>query len=254
MIRWRGLMAAAALLLMAAPLLAALPAQAAEDPRCAVPEAMIYNDQPLPQVARRLKAREPLRIVILGSSSSLQTAKGLPRSYVAGLPDALGRRLDGATLQIENLSERTLTAAQMAARIAQAVPGLRPDLVIWQTGNVDAALRVEIDSFAGSLRDGLQRLQAAGIDALLVAPQYRQRLSAMIDVEPYNAAMEQMAAAGDAALFQRFDIMRHWAEAEAFDFRSSDMGVQLREAEAQNRCIAEHLADLIVRAARGAAP
>jgi cellobiose-specific phosphotransferase system component IIB len=242
----------AGLLLAAAAALP--PAVAADDPRCALPDLMTYNEQPMPRVARRLKSGEPLRIVILGSSSSLQTTKGLPRSYVVGLPDALGQRLKDTTLRIDNLSERTFTAAQMADAIAQKIPALQPDLVIWQTGNVDAAQKVDINSFAEALNSGLQRLRSAGSDVLLVAPQFRMRLSAMVDVEPYNAAMVQIAVAEDAALFPRFEIMRHWAEAEVFDSRSTDLARQMREAEAQNRCLAEHLAAMIVAAAKLATP
>lgn len=229
-------------------------AVAADDPRCALPVLMTYNEQPMPRVARRLKSGEPLRIVILGSSSSLQTTKGLPRSYVVGLPDALGQQLKNAPLQIDNLSERTLTAVQMAEVIAQKIPALQPDLVIWQTGNVDAAQKVDINGFAEALNNGLQRLRRAGSDVLLVAPQFRMRLSAMIDVEPYNAAMVQIAVAEDAALFPRFEIMRHWADGDVFDFRSTDLARQMREAEAQNRCLAEHLAAMIAAAARLATP
>ena len=251
--RHRRLHEIAGLLLLAA-IAGAHPAMAADDPRCAVPEALMYNDQPMPRVARRIKSGAPLRIVVLGSSSSLQTAKGLPRSYAAGLPDALGGRLGGTALQIENLSERTLTATQMAAIIAQRIPALQPDLVIWQTGNVDAAQKVDINSFAEALHDGLQHLRDTGIDILLVAPQFRVRLSVMVDVEPYNAAMMQIAAAEDAVLFPRYEIMRHWVEVDAFDFRGNDLAQQMRDAEAQNRCLASHLAAMIAAAARLTTP
>lgn len=249
--RWflRGMLG---LLLAAAAIMQS--AVAADDPRCALPVLMTYNEQPMPRVARRLKSGEPLRIVILGSSSSLQTTKGLPRSYVVGLPEALSQRLKNTALQIDNLSERTLTAAQMAEVIAQKIPALQPDLVIWQTGNVDAAQKVDINGFAEALNSGLQRLRSAGSDVLLVAPQFRMRLSAMVDVEPYNAAMVQIAVAEDTALFPRFEIMRHWADGEVFDFRSTDLARQMREAEAQNRCLAEHLAAMIAAAAGLATP
>lgn len=223
------------------------------DARCVVPEALLFNEQPMPRVAQRVKSGEPLRVVVLGSSSSLQTGKGLPRSYAAGLPEALNRHFAGLPLQVENLSERTLSAPQMAALIAQRIPALKPDLVIWQTGNVDAAQKIEIDSFAEALNSGLQNLQAVGIDTLLVSPQYRQRLSVMVDVEPYNLAMAQIAAAEDVVLFRRFEMMRHWGENETFDFRG-DQAQQMREAEAQNRCLAEHIATVIADAVRLAAP
>jgi cellobiose-specific phosphotransferase system component IIB len=229
-------------------------ARAADEPRCAVPDDMLYTEQAMRRVARKLAANQPLRIVVLGSSSSLQTTKGLPRSYAAGLPDALASRLNGASLQIENLSERTMTATQMAAAIAQRLPAIQPDLVIWQTGNVDAAQKVDINSFSDALKDGLEHLQSYGVDILLVAPQYRMRLSMMVDVEPYNDVMERIASAQDIVLFPRFEIMRHWAEEDRFDTRTTDLAMQMREAEAQNRCMANQMADMIATAVKKAKP
>ncbi len=227
---------------------------AAEDPRCAVPDDTLYTEQAMPRVARKLAANQPLRIVVLGSSSSLQTTKGLPRSYVAGLPEALGTRFGNANLQIENLSERTMTAAQMTTAIAQRVPALQPDLVIWQTGNVDAAQKVDVNSFAEALKSGLEHLRSHGADVLLVAPQYRMRLSMMVDVEPYNDVMERMASAEDVVLFPRFEIMRHWSEEDRFDSRTTDQAKQMREAEMQNRCLANQMADMISAAVKKAKP
>lgn len=227
---------------------------AIDDPRCAVPDDMLYAEKSMPRVARKLKAALPLRVVVLGSSSSLQTSKGLPRSYVAGLPEALGTRFGNANVQIENLSERTMTAAQMTTAIAQRVPALQPDLVIWQTGNVDAAQKVDVNSFAEALKSGLDHLRSYGADVLLVAPQYRMRLSMMVDVEPYNDVMERMASAEDIVLFPRFEIMRHWAEEDRFDVRNADLAMQMREAEIQNRCLANQMAGMIAAAVKEAKP
>lgn len=238
----------------AALLLWATGSHATEEQRCAVPADMLYAEPAMPRVARKLSGKQPLRIVVLGSSSSLQTAKGLPRSYAAGLPDALANRLNGVDLQIENLSERTMTATQMAAVIAQRVPAMRPDLVIWQTGNVDAAQKVDINSFSEALKSGLEHLQSYGADILLVAPQYRMRLAVMVDVAPYNTVMEQIASAEDVVLFPRFEIMRHWSEEDRFDSRTTDLAKQMHEAEAQNRCLANQMADMIVAAAKKAKP
>jgi cellobiose-specific phosphotransferase system component IIB len=249
---WRRLLPGIAVLLLGAA--SSHESLAADEPRCSVPDTLLYTEQAMPRVARRLAANQPLRIVVLGSSSSLQTPKGLPRSYAAGLPEALGGHFRTATLQIENLSERTMTATQMATAIAQRVPALQPDLVIWQTGNVDAAQKVDINSFSDALKDGLEHLRSYGADILLVAPQYRMRLSIMVDVEPYNDVMERIASAEDIVLFPRFEIMRHWAEGDHFDVRSTDLAMQMREAEAQNRCLANQMADMIAAAVKKAKP
>jgi hypothetical protein len=238
-----------ALALAAAPGCLALPAVAA-DTRCAVPESLTFVDTPLPLVAKRLQAHQPVHLVVFGTSSSMPTSKGLPRSYAAGLQDALQERLPGIAVQIDNLSEKTHTAVQMAEKLAGSVAPMNPDLVLWQTGNVDAAQQIDINDFSAALEDGIGILRKAGIDVMLVAPQFRMRLSVMVDVAPYDRVMSQLGNAEDIAVFPRFDIMRHWADQGLFDSRSDDLAVQMQVAEAQNRCIAGLLADMIVRAAK----
>jgi len=228
-----------------------LPAAAADDTAaCVVPDSLVFVDTPLPHVAQALQAGRPLKLVVFGTSSSMPQTKGLPRSYAAGLQAALESRLPGAALQIDNLSEKTQTATQMADRLAKSVLPLKPDLVLWQTGNVDAAQQIDVNDFSAALEAGLAALRAADVDTVLVAPQFRMRLSVMVDVAPYDGVMGQIADAEDIIVFPRFDIMRYWADHETFDTRTSDLAAQLRIAEAQNRCLASLLADMIARAAR----
>ena len=51
------------LTIIAALLLWATGSDAAEAPRCAVPDDMLYTEQAMPRVARKLAANQPLRIV-----------------------------------------------------------------------------------------------------------------------------------------------------------------------------------------------
>lgn len=246
--------AAIALVLVLAPgstcLLPATGAAADGDTRCAIPESLTFVDTPLPQVAKKLQAHQTVHVVVLGTSSSMPTTKGLPRSYAAGLQAALEARLPGAALQVDNLSEKTHTAMQMAEKLARTVAPMKPDLVLWQTGNVDAAQQVDINDFSAALEDGIAALRKAGVDVVLMAPQYRMRLSVMVDVAPYDRVMSQFGNAEDVVVFPRFDIMRHWADNGTFDTRTDDLAMQMQVAEAQNRCIAGLLADMIARAAR----
>ncbi len=223
------------------------------DSRCAVPESMVFAEETLPRVARQLAGKRELRIVIYGTASSRAEAKqGMPQTYAALLPAELQQRWPGAALRVENLSARAATAGQMAARIASEIAPSNPDLVIWQTGNVDAAQQIDVNSFEAALNQGLAALKQRQADVVLVAPQYRARLSAMVDVAPYDSFITQIAQAEEALVFPRYDIMRHWAEEEIFDLRHKDQGQQLAEAEAENRCLAGLLADMIARAAKPA--
>src|SRR3546814_12143191 len=106
---------------------------------------------------------------------------------------------------------------QMAEKLARTVASMQPDLVLWQTGNVDAAQQIDINDFSAALEDGIAALRKSGIDVVLMAPQYRMRLSVMVDVAPYDRVMSQPGNAADVVVFPRFDIMRPWADNGTFD-------------------------------------
>lgn len=239
-----------ALLGLAAALLAPAASRAGEA-RCGVPETMLFSDSLLPGVARQVRAGGPLRVAILGSNSSLaQPGRGAPVPYAASLAAELERRLPGIQVVIENHSARSLGAERMAAIIAEQVVPARPHLLVWQTGAVEAAQQVDVNRFAITLAAGLQTLQDARIDAVLVSPQFRSRLAVMVDAAAYNSHMAHIGEAWNVLVFPRYDIMRYWVEHNAFDLRGGDTDRQKREADAENVCLAEHLAAMIAAAAK----
>lgn len=189
-------------------------------------------------------------MVVIGSASSLpgDTARRAP-AYLAGIETALQEAFPGKTFTLGNLSSRAQTNAQMVQRTGPEVIPARPDLVIWQTGTVEAARHVDINAFSETLAAGLKDLKAARIDILLIGPLLRSRLATMIDVEPYNDVMAQIADRESVPFLSRYDIMRYWDENAVFDLGSQDQAVQMREAGAQNHCIMLMLVEQIRSAA-----
>ncbi len=247
------------LLLLASLTLAAPPAAAQngspELQRCRLPESLHFVDAPLPQLARRLAAGADIQVMVLGTSSSLKhESGGLARTYVAGLPDALATAFPGRQFSIDNRSARGQQTEEMLNRIKQEVLPARPDLLIWQTGNVEAARGTDLNGFAIALTDGLRRLHAAKIDVVLVSPQYRARLAPMVDAWAFDQHMGWIADAEAVPVFPRYEIMKFWAENEVFDLQSRDQARQMQEAIRMNACLALHLAETIRRAAALPAP
>lgn len=231
-------------------LVAARPAIAARLPdRCAVPDSLIAVDHPLPAFKKRLAQSDRILVIVIGSASSMMSSSSRSlSSYVRGFESAFRAAFQGKTIEIRNLSSRTQSGVQMAQRIVAEVIPARPDLVIWQTGTVEASRHIDPNSFSESLALGLRELRAAHIDLVLIGPQTRNRLASMIDVEPYNDLMAQIADRESVPFLSRFDIMTFWEENDAFDIRSQDQAIQMSEAGAQSQCIAQLLADQIRRA------
>ena len=98
----------------------------------------------------------------------------------------------------------------MMARFEKDVIGEHPDLVLWQLGT-NAVLRDHpLQPPASLLHEGLGRLKGAGIDVVLIDPQFAPKVLAKSEI---NAMIDLIATAAkieNVNLFHRFAIMRYW--------------------------------------------
>jgi acyl-CoA thioesterase I len=122
----------------------------------------------------------------------------------------------------------------------------RPQLVIWQTGSIEALRSGDIEGYAGAIRDGISRLKAAEIDVVLMDPQFAPRVIArpmhLLIVDLIGAVANDMKV----AVFHRFAVMRHWISSGQYkieDIISSD-GLHMNDVSYS--CIAHLLADSLV--------
>jgi lysophospholipase L1-like esterase len=97
----------------------------------------------------------------------------------------------------------------MARRIP-AVIGLRPDLVIWQTGSNDPLRGVPLDRFVTQTRDGIVALRAAGTDVMLMEPQDCAVLRAHAGSLDYRDGLRKLAVEMQVPLVRRYDLMHEW--------------------------------------------
>jgi hypothetical protein len=233
------------------------PAQAT-DPAidvCRVPEALVEPESPLPGLAGLIAAQKPVKIVIVGTASSLGTGVSAPeKAYARRLKGELESRLHSVEFTIVNLSQRGWTAIEMAASFEAKVIPLQPTLVIWQTGTVEAVRGLDANAMGDALVTGIQKLHAHKIDVILIEPQYSPHTTALINFMPYANYMGWIARGLDVNLFHRFEIMKHWVEERFVTFDEPARALQRLGADQVHNCIAVLLADMIVRAARLTTP
>ena len=124
----------------------------------------------------------------------------------------------------------------------------KPDLVIWQTGTIDAIRRVDPETFKIALEEGVSRLQKGGADVILMNMQYSPRTESMIALGPYSDTMRVVAQQRSVPLFDRLGIMRYWSDHGAFDLYAA--GKDNAVAYRVHDCIGHAIAALIVEAGR----
>ena len=171
-------------------------------------------------------------------------AGGLEFAWPARLASALAERFPSKRIKVINLAVGRQTAKRAVERLEHDVLPLKPTLVIWETGTMEAVRGTDVDEFRQTMQTGIDKLRAAGADVLLMNMQFSRASDAVIHFEPYLAAMRELADVNDVPLFRRHGIMRHWAESGALDLRTGE-GEKSRELAAKlYDCIGRAMAEL----------
>jgi hypothetical protein len=146
------------------------------------------------------------------------------------------------------------TADAMLKTMKPELTAAKPALMIWQTGTVDAMQAVDPDQFTATLAQGVTMARAAGADIILVNPQYSPRTESMIALSTYTSDMRWVALQHEVPLFDRFEIMKLWADLGTFDLTSATDKDKLEVAEKIHNCIGWLLSDLIIGTAKPDGP
>jgi lysophospholipase L1-like esterase len=221
---------------------------AAEGQRCEVPDYLLFGNNELKHVTEAVKKDRRLTIAVVGTGSSILAGPDGPRSaYPARLEEALKRRLPSVAVKVVTLVRTRMSAEDLARGMAKLLVDEKPDLVIWQTGTLDAIRRIEPDDFRAALEEGLETLHKGGADVILMNMQYSPRTDIMIALGPYADNMRVVAQQHEIPLFDRLAIMRHWSDTGAFDLYAAGKDNVL--AHRVHDCIGRSIASMIIDAA-----
>jgi len=223
-----------------APLLADTPPRV-DGPGCSAPaEAM--EAAPLPGAFIAIASGQ-LRIMVVGSASTASGGTSAPTAtWPKRLEARLAARLAPTTVQVTVFGGRGTTAADHARILAAETPGLRPHLVIWQLGTVEAARGLPADDMSAAVQDASTMLRTSRgelTDLILMDMQFSRFLRANADVETYRDQLRIAAAASGAQYFSRWAVMKHWVETERLDLE--------RTPRAQRTAVADELHDCLAR-------
>jgi len=223
-------------------------ARAAPPEQCELPDSLIASEVDLARVTAEVKDKHRLDVTVVGSGSSvLSGPDGVRAAYPARLEDALKARLPGTDVKVTAHTQTKESTATMVSGLSKILDDDKPALVIWQAGTVDALNGVEPDEFRSSLDDGVEQIQGAGADAILMNMQYSPRTASMLDVSTYADIMRVVAEQRDALLFDRLAIMRYWNDAGTFDLYTATKDYDM--ARRVHDCIGWALASQIINAA-----
>jgi lysophospholipase L1-like esterase len=221
---------------------------AAEGQKCEIPGYLLFGNNELKHVAEAVKKDRRLTIAVVGTGSSILAGPDGPRSaYPARLEAALKQRLPSVAVKVVTLVRTRMSAEDLAQGMAKLLVDEKPDLVIWQTGTLDAIRRIEPDDFRAALDAGVETLHKGGADVILMNMQYSPRTDIMVALGPYADNMRVVAQQHEIPLFDRLAIMRHWSDTGAFDLYAAGKDNVL--AQRVHDCIGRAIASMIIDAA-----
>lgn len=211
--------------------------------QCAVPDELLLDSSPLLHATKQLRQNRRLKVVALGSSSTLgMGATGPDAAYPARLEAILGQHFPGASIQVVNKGVSRQSAKQMLERLTSDVLAEKPALVIWETGTAEAVRGAELDEFMHALLVGVDKMAESGIDVVLMDTQYSRSTARIINFQPYVDAINQVAGMRDLVIFPRYQVMRLWVDEERFSFADKNPAEARKVADQIYDCLARLLA------------
>lgn len=202
----------------------------------------------LPHAQAALTHRQELLIVAMGSSSTEGVmASSLGHSYPAQLQAMLEVEVPQGHVAVINRGVGGQDAGRESDRLDTDVIAIRPQVVIWQVGANGALGAESIDSFRELVTAGVHKLQAAGMDVVLMDNQRSPRILASGKDPEFNQALAEIARETGASLFSRDRLMLSWDQegAPEAEFVAAD---GLHQNDHGYHCMARALADEIAAA------
>ena len=163
---------------------------------------------------------------------------------------ALKAAVPGLQMDVVLRGGRGLSAADMLSLLRTELKNGPYQLVLWQTGTVEAVRNSPPGEFAQVLADGAEAVDGAGANLVLIDPQYSRFLQTNSNLDPYTQALQQTAAMAGVSLFRRFDLMRVWANDGVIDLERTPRTDRRKTVEMLHACLGEHLARLVLAGTR----
>jgi acyl-CoA thioesterase I len=247
--------------LSAALLLVAAPLQAAPAPACPAVDTSLIEQVALPHLTAALKPGATLNVLAVGSATmfgpqtnaaaDLAPAHGAPAPApsATGFPWQMAQSLQAAVkglhVNVTFIGGHGQPADAMLVKLQAELTRHHTQLVIWQTGTVEAVSEAAPDDFYQTLSDGAAAVSNAGADLVLVNPQFSRFLEANANVAPYLSALQAAAALPGVTLFDRYSIMHDWVDDGALDLEHAAKADQPAMAARLHLCLGRALAAML---------
>ncbi len=214
---------------------------------------------PLTRVADALSGPGKVDILAIGSGSTVGDTGGSTgpaftyRTPEASFPfrmlDVLRQLRPHAQFNLTVKGGRNMTADAMYSTLLQELASHHYDLVLWQTGTVEAVRGLRPQTLREVLEQGVDAAVKADADVVLIDPQFSRFLRANTDMNPYEMVLEQIAGMPDVGLFRRFDLTQAWVSSGQIDLERVGLDKRDKTIALLNTCLGHALARYVLAGA-----
>jgi hypothetical protein len=222
-----------------------------------IPGEFVSFEYPLPNLAKALMSKTPVRIVAMGSSSTAGRGDIVPYPHRLEmyLRFKFGEeRFPNLNIDVLNRGKGGQEAIEELPRFDSDVFAEHPSLLIWQVGTNAVFHSYDFDKVAVKIAQGLDLLQGKPIDVVLIDPQYTTAM--LLDdkaeaSERMVSLISSIAKESKVNLFRRWALMRHWHV-------HNDIGLhrmhdptdpdRLHQSDWSTRRVAQALCEAIIKA------
>jgi hypothetical protein len=162
---------------------------------------------------------------------------------------ALEAAVPGLKVEVVLRGGRGMAATEMLDLMRKELSAGTFQLVLWQTGTVEAVRNSPPGEFAQVLSDGAEAAEAANANLVLIDPQYSRFLQTNSNLDPYTQALQQAASMPGVVLFRRYDLMHAWVNEGHIDLERTPKPDRRKTVELLHRCLGQHLARMVIAGA-----
>jgi acyl-CoA thioesterase I len=226
---------------------------------CGLPPELTNPADPLVNASEALTKHNSLNILALGSGSTVGDAGGSggPAFAFRSPENSFPRKMLAALQALRPTSQfhltvkggRNMSAESMLTILKQELETQHYDLVLWQTGTVEAVHGLRPDSMRNDLQEGAELVAGAHADLVLVDPQFSRFLRANVDLGPYEAVLQQMTSNPGVTLFHRLELTQAWVGSGEVDLERVGHDERDKTILLLNTCLGQALARFILTGA-----
>jgi acyl-CoA thioesterase I len=232
-----------------------------QSPPCETPAEFTTPSSPLPAVAKALNDKRPVEILALGSGSTVgdtspnsgpafAAVKTPGKSFPYRMVDALRALRPDAQFNLTLAGGRNMTADAMVPLLQEQLTNHRFDLVIWQTGTVEAVRGLRPDTLREMLELGIANAADKHADIVLVDSQFSRFMRANIDLDPYEWVMGKTADNAGVDMFHRLDLTQAWVDSGEVDLERVGRDQRDKTVALLNTCLGHALAEYVINGAK----